>query len=126
MNTNFKNNSTNSLSINQEINTIFRFLKASVPSGMNVSKKSPGKYDSFTSIIDISINPDDHRRPTLRYTFYPSTYRPELLGSVAIYAEDADQIYVKLKRLNYLFGYRIKNISLEIGRRPFVDVTLRV
>lgn len=61
-------------------------------------------------------------RPTIMYAFYAGRFNPQCIGSVAIYTDDAAAECARISRSTTLFGQRIKSVSLEIGRRPFVDV----
>lgn len=131
MKTNFKNNTT----IDQEINSIFHNLTLLGSEQTVVRKeKSPGK-GSCRGIIAVfnrdslllqEKDPSFKPVPTVRYAFYPDTYFPGRLGSVAIYGENAETMCAKLKNQGIFFGRRIVSASVEFGRRPFVDVRLAV
>lgn len=62
--------------------------------------------------------------PTIRYAFYPATLHPDRLGSVAIYCKDPRAVQKRIIGSGTLFGHAVVRATIEIGRRPFVDVTL--
>ncbi len=57
-----------------------------------------------------------------RYVFYPHPLDASRLGSVAIYGADAKETLESITRSGFIFGCRIRQATLEFGRRPFVDV----
>ncbi len=59
----------------------------------------------------------------LMFAFYPSTYNVQKLGSVAIYGDNALAMQTRILTQGNLFGHSVKDATIEIGRRPFVDVT---
>lgn len=61
--------------------------------------------------------------PKRKYVFYPHPLDANVLGSVAIYGVGAKEICASIKKDGYLFGRRVKKAVVEIGLRPFVDVT---
>lgn len=63
--------------------------------------------------------------PIVSYALYPSSYDAGKLGSVAIYGHDAPARRTQILKQRSLFGYPVVSATLEVGRRPFVDVTLR-
>ncbi len=63
--------------------------------------------------------------PIVCYAFYPSSYDASKLGSVAIYGNGARARRAQILKQGFLFGYPVVNVTIEMGRRPFVDVTLR-
>lgn len=144
---NQKNSSANSLE--QEIENIYKVLVATAAEGSVVRKEKVerGKmakgYISIFQKIDLKREQEEAEayaeakrngdplagkpfvaRPKLKYAFYPSTYDDRKIGSVAIYGEEATQHYWQLRKRDILFSHRIRNISLEMGLRPFVNVTL--
>ncbi len=63
-------------------------------------------------------------RPVAMYAFYPHTLNPERLGSVAIYADDAFLQKAVIDRTGTLFGFKVTDTAIKMGRRQFVDVRL--
>ena len=59
-----------------------------------------------------------------RYAFYATSLDSTRLGSVAIYGPNAVQRLLKIKRDASFFGHRMASAKVELGRRPFVDITL--
>lgn len=62
------------------------------------------------------------RKPLISYAFYPGTYFPSRLGSVAIYADNVTSILAQIRASKSLFGIPVIEARLEQGRRPFIDV----
>lgn len=125
MKTNFKNNTENHCSIEQEINGIFNNIQLTLPDGLTAVKTKPLKNSSYCKgIIHIyrSKELESKPKPIVSYAFYPGTYKTSKIGSVAIYGENAMQRCLTLEKKGFLFGRRIISIKLENGRRPFVDV----
>lgn len=130
MKTIVKNNS----SVNQTIERIFEILSIQASDGTVVIKEKVRKGSCSLGMVSI-LNRDDLRRqesengykatPIVRYVFYPDTYYPSRLGSVAIYSNDASALYSRLKCQRTLFGMRIIDVAVEYGKRPFVDVRVR-
>lgn len=127
------------INLNSEINSIFNSLASNASKGEVVVKERPAKGSSCKGIINVFSRRDldreqedrDTRRfpirkavPIVKYAFYPDTYRPERLGSVAIYGENATARYMTIARDSSFFGHRVRSVSIEVGRRPFVDVKL--
>lgn len=131
MKTTFKNSTT----ISQEIERIFSTLSRKASDDTVVIKEKVHKGSSCCGMISI-IKCEDFRRqkedgsykatPIVRYAFYPSTYFPSRLGSVAIYGEGAMALCCQLKGQRTLLGRKIIDAVVEFGKRPFVDVRLRV
>lgn len=123
----------NTISIDKEINSIFENLKSAVSANTVVVREKAPRGASCHGVISF-YNADELKRqaddssynaiPVERYVFYPSTYCPNRLGSVAIYGRNAVAHYAILRRRATLFGYPIRDAQLESGRRPFIDVTL--
>lgn len=124
----------NSTTINQEIERIFDILSIEASNGFVVTKERAPKGSSCAGMISI-LNRDDLNRqegekshkptPIVRYVFYPHTYFPSRLESVAIYCKDASVLCSQLKRQGTLFGLKIIDAVVEYGKRPFVDVRVR-
>ena len=64
--------------------------------------------------------------PSRLYTFYPSATSSHRLGSIAIYGDDVAIECARIKATGTLFGYTVANCSIKQGRRPFVDVQLKM
>ena len=129
-----KRNSSNSNSIEREINVILNLIDANLKEGLAVEKIRPSKGSTFCKgIINIYRKSDFERKkddrsykalPLESNAFYGETYKPDRIGSVAIYGEGAFVKCLALKRQGFLFGKRIISATVEQGRRPFVDVKL--
>lgn len=63
--------------------------------------------------------------PVVMYAIYPSAFDPAKVGSVAIYADDAPMRRKLLLTRRHFFGLPIISATIEMGRRPFVDVRLK-
>ena len=57
-----------------------------------------------------------------RYVFYPSTYYPTRLGSVAIYGGNPVVMCGQMRKRGMLFGHSIMSARVEYGRCCFLDV----
>lgn len=123
---NSNSNSTNTQNLNNQIETIYRMLATQASDNSKVKKEKPKRGSSCKSIISIFDSSREDARLCQSYAFYSSTYFPDKLGSVAIYGDNVSQLYGQLKKTGYLFGHRIRGIKVEMGRRPFIDVTLKV
>ena len=123
------------------VDSIRDILSRNLPEGFEVKKDSKVKGGTFCKAIleVISDTMPEERdmvsrsnvsnstkkgRPLVRYAFYPSTYHPERLGSVAIYGVNITSILSDIRRTNTFFGHKVASVSIEAGRRPFLDVTL--
>lgn len=130
MKTIVSNNST----INQTIEGIFKILSIQASDGTVVIKEKGRKGSGCIGTISV-LNRDDKQRqeadagykatPIVQYAFYPDTYFPSRIGSVAIYGNDASALCGRLKHQRTLFGMKIISAVLEYGKRPFVDVRVR-
>lgn len=62
--------------------------------------------------------------PQAMYAFYGSSLFPERLGSVAIYGDNPHATLTRIRVCGHFAGHAVKRASIEMGRRPFVDITL--
>lgn len=62
---------------------------------------------------------------TTMYVLYPDTIEQGRLESIAIYGVGAAQRCSTITKSGVIFGFPVKNATVEIGRRPFVDVYLK-
>lgn len=120
---------------NQDIKRIFRILTIHASEGAVVEFEKAPKGSSCIGIINILSREDKNRQnagkidkatPIVRYAFYSNVYFPDRLGSVAIYGKDAMALCNQLQDRRTFFGVDIINVCVEYGKRPFVDVRLRV
>ena len=132
--------------IENQINSIFRLISRTAAETTVVVKERPAKGASGKGIISVyrieDLREDEKSsvrcsfdgevcailakpfkaRPVESYVFYSSVYDDSRLGSVAIYGADAATRCMMINRVRSFFGIMIKEASLEMGRRPFVDV----
>lgn len=124
MKTNQKNNVIGS--IESTINAIENNLVRNVSAGLSVERKKAGKSQTCKEMISIFAEDKpkgkDERIPLITYAFYPGTYFPSRLGSVAIYADNVTSILAQIRASKSLFGIPVVEARLEYGRRPFIDV----
>lgn len=139
-------------SIEQEINTIFELMTAKSGHHQVIRKEKVARESACKGIINVYSHIDLLReseetaayreakssgsasfykkpfvaRPKVKYAFYTDTYDQNRIGSVAIYADNVSALYGMLRKNGFLFGHAISGLSIEMGRRPFLDVTLRV
>lgn len=119
------------VTIEQEINNIFQLLTNNADENHSVRREKLKRGGSCRGAIGVynqyaMINQDGKESVKdmmeVLYAFYPSTFHPARLGSVAIYCSDAAVLCRRLRNQSALFGHRILGVKLEWGRRPFVDV----
>lgn len=133
--------------IELEINSIYQALRNNASDKEVVILDRPGRDSSSIAKISIYLKVDllrqkeeeEARRvapagntadkpfralPTVVYSLYAGTLNPDRLGSVAIYGDNPHSTLSRITKCGRLFGYSVKRASIEIGRRPFVDVTL--
>jgi hypothetical protein len=114
--------------IEAEIRSIFRMLTVSTAENtvVKMDKLSPGT--SCKGLIGVySRDAVNEKLPDVlrvRYAFYASTRNPSKLGSVAIYCDDVASYLTRIQQQGALFGHRVANATIAIGRRRFIDVTL--
>lgn len=138
-------------SIESTIGTVADLLATTSPAGTLVEKKTTVKGKCCKGMITVTLprkgknNDDatslphsDHQKNSnidstelnsekdskVTYVFYPSTFSPSKLGSVAIYAKETATILSLIRRNKSLFGFRVIDARIEYGRRPFIDVNL--
>lgn len=121
--------------IDQTISSIFRILSSTASENTVVVREKPSKTSTFCKGMISVFDRSDIRRqeedktfkatPVVRYAFYPDTYNPSRLGSIAIYGENAAALCSFIKKQKTIFGQIVISASVENGRRPFVDVRLR-
>lgn len=113
-------------SIESTINAIENNLVRNASSGLSVERKRGGKGQACKCMIHIFAEDKpvgkDKRTPLMTYAFYPGTYFPSRLGSVAIYADNVTAILAQIRASKTLFGIPVVDVKLEYGRRPFIDV----
>jgi hypothetical protein len=113
--------------IESEIRSIFRMLSVATAEDtiVKMDKLSPGT--SCKGLIGIygrdAVNEKLPDLLRVRYAFYASTRNPSKLGSVAIYCDDVASYLTRIQQQGALFGHRIANATIAIGRRRFIDVT---
>lgn len=139
--------------IEQEISSVLEFLTSTADKGLVIVREKTPKGKACKGVISVYFRDDlklqaEERaaharakregtpmsklskpftaRPAASYVFYPSTFFPSLLGSVAIYGANTAVTYATLRKSGVLFGHAIKRLSLETGVRPYVDVTVRI
>lgn len=122
---------TANLTIEQEISNIFQYLTLYAGENMLVERENVKKGMSCKGAIAIKhrvIKQNADGEQTVdkvlvsRYAFYPSTYYPSRLGSVAIYGGNPVGLCGQMRRSGTLFGHSIMSARVEYGRRPFLDV----
>lgn len=121
--------------IDQAISSIFRILSKTAADNSVVVREKPLKVSTFCKGMISIFDRSDLRRqeedksfkatPIVRYTFYPDTYNPSRLGSIAIYTTNALALCGMIRKYKTIFGYTIISANVENGRRPFIDVRLR-
>lgn len=119
------------VTIEQEINNIFQLLTNNADENIEVKSEKIKRGSSCRGLIKISNRYAESNQDgkecvknamIIQYAFYPSTFHPTRLGSVAIYCSNAAVLCSRLQKQSALFGHRILSVKLEWGRRPFVDV----
>lgn len=122
-----KNQNNNRIgSIESTINAIENNLVRNASAGLSVERKKGGKSQACMCMISIFAegkpSGKDNRKPLISYAFYPGTYFPSRLGSVAIYADNVTSILAQIRASKSLFGIPVIEARLELGLRPFIDV----
>lgn len=117
--------------IEREINSIFLGIERIYAKDHDVKLERPKNQTSCKAIIKVYTKPDpesgEKEPKTLRmYALYPGNYDDRRIGSVAIYGDDAEDTRLQLQSRGNLFGLPIRKVTVELGRRPFVDVTIRL
>lgn len=120
--------------IERDIQSIFKALNSRITDGMKTVMEKSSKTGYCKATIRIlkesndstpDSSPDKRNVLVIRYSFYASTLDPTKLGSVAIYCDDAASLLASIQASGSLFGHRFISATLEIGRRPFIDVKIR-
>lgn len=121
--------------IEQTISSIFRILSTTASDNSVVVREKPSKAATFCKGMISIFDRNDLRQqeedksfkasPIIRYAFYPDTYNPARLGSIAIYGKNAPALCAIINKQGALFGHNVISASVENGRRPFIDVRLR-
>ncbi|MDE6443760.1 MAG: hypothetical protein K2K64_04985 [Muribaculaceae bacterium] len=121
--------------IDQTISSIFRILSTTASDNSVVVRERPSKTATFCKGIISVFDRNDIRRqeedktfratPIVRYAFYPDTYNPSRIGSIAIYGENAHTLCAIIRKQRAIFGQSVISVSIEKGLRPFIDVRLR-
>ena len=62
---------------------------------------------------------------TAMYVLYQSTIGLEKLESIAVYGAGTAQRCAAITKSGVIFGFPVRNATIEIGRRPFVDVYIK-
>lgn len=122
MKTNLRIKSANNQTIDQEIDSILRFLSEHAHDGERVIKTTTKRGLSCKRIIEVKRG----ESVTTRYVFYPNMYIPNRIGSVAIYCGDAKSLFFNIRGQSSLFGHTIMDVTLESGVRPYLDVKFKV
>lgn len=134
MKRNYQKSSSNSGSIEQDITAFFKSLQTGLGKEFVAQREKPSKGSIFCKgMVSVFRVEDLERRrenkefkpvPLERYAFYPVNYGGSRIGSVAIYCDDAYKKSIMLRTRMSLFGRRIRQVRIEEGCRPFVDVVL--
>lgn len=125
-------------SIEQEIHSIFESLVSVAPDEEVVRKEKAPKGACCKGFICIysreDLKGEEEQRsagwapkkalPKVRYAFYPATDKLDKIGSVAIYGDESGARLSEIRRRGFLFNHKVIASSIEMGRRPFVDVKL--
>jgi hypothetical protein len=109
--------------IDRQVNSFLRSVERIYADSHEVRIDRPSKNSSCHSIISVYAKPDV---PLQKFALYPSNFSDRKLGSVAIYGDDAFATKAMIEARGSLFGHSIRMVRVEMGRRPFVDVTLNV
>ena len=122
-----KNQNNNSVkTIESTIDAIESYLVRTVSAGLSVERKKSGRGQSCRCMISIFAEEKpkgrDERIPLQTFAFYPGTYIPTRLGSIAIYADNVTSILAQIRSSKTFFGIPIMEAKIELGRRPFIDV----
>lgn len=152
MNTELQTPAAKAISIEQEVENIFKLLTSNTAENTVVVKERAPEGKACKAFIYAYKRSDLIRqkreeaeyqeylrqgydkayiakpflaKPTIIYAFYPSIENPSKLGSIAIYGIDVASIYLLISKRRSLFGHAIARVSFEKGIRPFVDVKLR-
>ncbi len=122
---------TSNLTIEQEISNIFQFLTLYAGENMLVEREDAKKGMSRKGAIAVKRRvirqnadgePEEKDVLVERYVFYPSTYYPTRLGSVAIYGGNPVVMCGQMRKRGMLFGHSIMSARVEYGRCCFLDV----
>lgn len=122
---------TSNLTIEQEISNIFQFLTLYAGENMLVEREDARKGMSRKGAIAVKRRvirqnadgePEEKDVLVERYVFYPSTYYPTRLGSVAIYGGNPVALCGQMRKRGMLFGHSIMSARVEYGRCCFLDV----
>lgn len=109
--------------IEREINSIYRTLKLKTSGNRVITLERPGRYSTCKATISI-YSTSAQRVPLVMYAFYSDILHPNKLGSIAIYGDNPEATQKRVLTYGALFGHMVKRVTIENGRRPFVDVTL--
>ena len=125
---------SNSGSIEQEITSIYKSLEVDLKKGLAAEKSQPPKGSTSCKGVISIYRADDLRRrnedksykaiPVERYEFYASIYTPSKIGSVAIYGDMTFFRFRIIKCRGFLFGRKVRSVTIEKGKHLFVDVKL--
>lgn len=122
---------TSNLTIEQEISNIFQYLTLYACENMLVEREDAKKGMSRKGAIAVKRRvirqnaegePEEKDVLVERYVFYPSTYYPTRLGSVAIYGGNPVVLCGQMRKRGMLFGHSIMSARVEYGRCCFLDV----
>lgn len=136
MKRNIRENRLNGGSIERQIGNIFTGLVGNLPENLVAERVKPAKNSSFCKgFINIykkeefrKVKEEERKHVVAieTFAFYINGSQDAKLESIAIYGGDAFKKYILLKRRGILFGYKVKDLKIEFGRRPFLDVRLWV
>lgn len=62
---------------------------------------------------------------TTMYVLYQSSIGQDRLESIAVYGAGATQRCATIAKSGVIFGFPVRSATVEIGRRPFIDVYLK-
>lgn len=122
---------TSNLTIEQEISNIHQYLTLYAGENMLVEREDARKGMSRKGAIAVKRRvirqnadgePEEKDVLVERYVFYPSTYYPTRLGSVAIYGGNPVVMCGQMRKRGMLFGHSIMSARVEYGRYCFLDV----
>ncbi len=112
--------------IERDIRAIFSAISSQIEEGFTVKTSQDGSGLSAKWTASIFRDADLELKkpnPVVMYAFYPDPVRADRLGSVAIYGSEPSLYKSMIDRSGSFFGRKVARTSLEMGRRPFVDVT---
>lgn len=119
-----KQNSNKMQNIENQIKNIYENLNLQNGDSYDVALERPKRGASCAGFVNLYCKGDTNRnrKPAKMYAFYPSIYRPNTIGSIAIYGDDLTKEYDQAIRFGHIFGMSIGKITTKVGRRAFLDI----